>query len=130
MQKSKFSSFLAIFATSLFLSLSYVYAGIGSSGPNINLRHIPSGTSQNPGAPRSLTIEAYYDSDLSSICASLNGAGTLVDVYIENLDIDEQNYYQIPGNGSTILPISGSLGMWEITFILSSGDEYVGNFML
>lgn len=115
---------------SLFFSLSFAYAGIGSSGININLRHIPSGASQNPGAPRSLIIEAYYDSELSYVSASLSSAGTLVDVYIENQDTEEQFNYQIPGTGNSVLPISGTSGYWTITFILSNGDEYVGYFIL
>lgn len=130
MQKSTFTSFLAIFAMSLFFSLSFAYAGIGSSGININLRHIPSGASQNPGAPRSLIIEAYYDSELSYVSASLSSAGTFVDVYIENQDTEEQYNYQIPGTGNSVLPISGTSGYWTITFILSNGDEYVGYFIL
>ena len=91
---------------------------------------MPSGAGQNLGAPRSLTIEAYYDSDLSSVSASLNAAGTLVDVYIENLDTEEDVHYQIPGSGSSIMPISGTSGCWRISFILTNGDEYVGEFYI
>lgn len=130
MQKSKIISSLAIIAVSLFMSFFFAYAKDGSSGININLRHIPSGAEQNPGAPRSLFIEANYDSNLSCVNASLNGAGTLVDVYIENLDTEEQIYYQITGNGNSIMPISGSSGYWTITFVLSNGDVYYGEFYL
>lgn len=130
MQKSKIISSLAIIAVSLSMSFFFAYAKDGSSGININLRHIPSGAEQNPGAPRSLFIEANYDSNLSCVNASLNGAGTLVDVYIENQDTEEQYNYQIPGTGNSVLPISGTSGYWTITFILSNRDEYIGYFIL
>lgn len=94
----------------------------------IALRKLSPGTENHDEAPRSLSIEAYYDSDLSSVCASLNGAGTLVDVYVENLDTEEEVHYQIPGSGNSIMPISGASGCWRITFVLSNGDEYVGDF--
>ena len=130
MQKSKHISFMAIIAMSLFLFFFPASAKDGGSGININLRHVSSGAAQNPEAPRSLLIEAYYDSDLSSVCASLNGAGTLVDVYIENLDTEEEIHYQIPGSGNSIMPISGASGCWRITFVLSNGEEYVGEFYI
>ena len=56
--------------------------------------------------------------------------GALVEVYIENMDTEEQCYYQIPGNDGSVMPISGSSGEWVITFILTNGDEYVGDFYL
>ena len=96
----------------------------------VPLRHVLSGGAQNPESPRSLVIEAYYDLDLFCVSASLIGAGAIVDVFIENLDTEEEIHYQIPGNGGSIMPISGSSGDWVITFILSNGDEYIGEFYL
>ena len=105
-------------------------AKISKVSTAIVLRKLPHGTEHHDEAPRSLIIEAYYDSELSYVSASLSSAGTLVDVYIENQDTEEQYNYQIPGTGNSVLPISGTSGYWTITFILSNGDEYIGYFIL
>lgn len=128
MQKIKLFPFLAIIA--MCFSISPAPAKENNEGVIINLRKIRPVEDLDPEAPRSLTIEAYFDSDLSCVSASLNGAGTLVDVYIENLDTEEEVHYQIPGSGNSIMPISGTSGCWRITFILSTGDEYVGEFYI
>lgn len=117
-------------AMAMLLSAICLYSKEAKEATPVPLRHVLSGAVNNPESPRSLLIEAYYDSDLSSVCASLNGAGTLVDVYVENLDTEEEVHYQIPGSGNSIMPISGASGCWRITFILSTGDEYVGEFYI
>lgn len=104
--------------------------GFAETATQISLRKKSSDTGSNANAPRSLTIEAYFDSNLSCVSASLYAAGTYVDVYIENLDTEEQIYYQITGNGNSIMPISGSSGYWTITFVLSNGGVYYGEFYL
>ena len=117
-------------AMAMLLSAICLYSKEAKEVTPVPLRHVLSGAVNNPESPRSLIIEAYYDSDLLCVNASLNGAGTLVDVYIENQDTEEQYNYQIPGTGNSVLPISGTSGYWTITFILSNGDEYVGYFIL
>ena len=130
MQKTHFITFIALIASCFSLSNSMAIAKDKGEGVIINLRRLPPVDDLDPEAPRSLLIEAYYDYDLSNVCASLNGAGTLVDVYIENLDTEEEIHYQIPGSGNSIMPISGASGCWRITFVLSNGDEYVGDFYI
>ena len=87
---------------------------------------------EDPDAPRSVSpvISAYFDTDLSCLYVTISNAGTLVDVYIENTTTRETAAYQIPGSGSSIMPISGTSGCWSITFTLSTGDVYCGNFAL
>lgn len=127
MQKSIIIIISAILAIGLTPS-DLVSANSTEEGVIINLRRLPAG--EDHDSPRSLTLEAYFDSDLSSVGASLNGAGTLVDVYIENFNTEEDVHYQIPGNGNAIMPISGTSGCWRITFVLSNGDEYIGDFYI
>lgn len=117
-------------AISMLLGSTYVYSMESNTETPIPLRQKISNVPQNPDAPRSLTVEAYLDSDLSYVSASIYGAGIYVDVYIENLDSEEETHYQIPGYGNSIMPISGSSGYWTITFVLSNGDVYYGEFYL
>lgn len=86
----------------------------------------------NEGAPRSsgIPIEAFYDSDLSSVCATLTDAGTSVYVDFVNHTTNETAEYIIPGSGSYMMPISGTSGYWTITFTLSGGEIIVGDFIL
>lgn len=86
----------------------------------------------SPNPPRSFypVIQAYYDTDLYCICATLSNAGTLVDVEIENRTTGETSACQISGNNTSIIPISGTSGNWVITFTLTGGDVYYGEFML
>jgi len=86
----------------------------------------------DPDAPRSISasISAYYDTDLLCIYATLSNAGALVDVRIENITTGETSAGQIPGNTTSIIPISGTAGYWAITFTLENGDIYYGEFVL
>lgn len=103
-----------------------------ADGQNIVIRKTTE-ASNNPGAPRTPSttiIEAYYDSELLSVCVYFSNAGDFVDVNFENLDTGETAYYSVAGSGGSILPISGNAGLWNVTFTLSNGDEYVGEFYL
>ena len=87
---------------------------------------------EDPDAPRSspVRISAYVDTDLACVFATLSNAGTLVDVYVENRTTGETSACQISGNNSSVIPISGTLGNWIITFTLPGGDVYYGEFMI
>lgn len=96
----------------------------------ILISHVPA---ELPGAPRSdssVSIRAYYVTDLCCVNVTLSNAGTLVDVVIENLDTAETFAYQISGNGSSVLPISGTSGNWTIVFALDTGDRYIGELYI
>ncbi len=84
------------------------------------------------GAPRSVGVEirAYYDTDLSFVCATLSNAGTAVTVEFVNHTTNETADYVIPGSGSSFMPISGTSGYWSVTFTLADGDVYYGEFVL
>ena len=84
-----------------------------------------------PDQPRSSSsIHAFLDCDKSCIYATLSNVGMFVDVVIENHSTGEKLNYQIAGNGTTVMPISGTSGQWTIAFILSSGDKCYGEFVL
>ena len=96
----------------------------------ILISHVPS---ELPGAPRSdsaVSVQAYYDTNVCCVYVTLSNAGTLVDVDFENLDTGETSAYQISGNSSSVLPISGTSGNWTIVFTLDTGDRYIGEFYI
>lgn len=129
--------------TRLFKSLLFAIMPMAMLSFSVNLRaekeqsvillKKDSGPQSNPGAPRTPSatiIEAYYDSELLSVCVYFSNAGDFVDVNFENLDTGETAYYSVAGSGGAVLPISGNAGLWQITFTLSNGDEYVGEFLV
>lgn len=86
--------------------------------------------SGGPRAPSSTRIEAYYDADLASVCAYLVNAGETVDVEFNNLTTGDSFTFEIPGSGMSVLPIGGAAGYWTVTFTLSSGAVYEGEFVI
>ena len=111
---------------------SSVFATNAKDEDPIPLVELPSNTPGDDGRPRSTVnpIHAYYDTDLSCVCASLSNAGTSVSVVITNVAINETFDYVIPGSGLSFLPISSDSGFWTITFTLQDGRVYGGNFVI
>lgn len=54
----------------------------------------------------------------------------MVNVAINNLATNETVSCSIPGQGSSIIPISGDAGFWTITITLDDGRSYMGSFVL
>jgi hypothetical protein len=88
---------------------------------------------QNTGGPRTpnaTRIEAWYSYDTSSVSATLSNAGDVVEVEFSHLLSGETHFYEIPGNGLSVMPIGGNPGYWAVSFTLSSGVVYIGLFVL
>ena len=83
-----------------------------------------------PRMPSGVSIEAYYDANLASVCAYLSNAGDSVEVEFNNLTTEEYYFYEIPGSGLSIMPIGGNPGHWTVSFTLLSGVIYDGDFYL
>lgn len=88
---------------------------------------IPNGT---PRSSSSTNIEAYYDTEAQCVYISLYDAGAFVNVVINNLTTNETVSCNIPGIGSSIIPISGDSGYWTIVLTLEDGRVYEGFFLL
>lgn len=86
----------------------------------------------NPiGAPRSsTTIEAFLDTEMFTIDVYLRNAGESATVDIENTTTGSTYQYSVSGNGSDVLPISSTSGFWTITFTLTDGRVYLGEFIM
>ena len=83
-----------------------------------------------PRNPSEVPIEAYYDSGTASVCAYLSDAGQTVEVEFYNLTMNEYYSFEIPGNGFSVMPISGNSGYWTVSFTLLSGSIYDGQFLI
>lgn len=83
-------------------------------------------------APRStnVIIEAYYDTELMCIYATLINAGTTVAIDCVNNSTNEYYCDMVVGTGLVVLPISGSSGCWTITFCLADGEFFIGEFII
>ena len=85
-----------------------------------------------PNGPRStalIPISAFYDSEMSSVCLSFKP--NLGEVVVEILNSTSLNYTSIIVNTQflfSVIPISFGPGHYIITFTMSSGQQYRGEF--
>lgn len=126
--------------TKLLISISFVFLS-GQAYPcdyNVsNDEPIPirptvnNSNTHRPNSKAVVPFEAYYDTDLSSILLYfINDVGD-VEIAIQNLSSEESYYFTINSSiGSIILPISGNLGYYEMTFTLQNGKHYIGEFLI
>lgn len=128
-QKLLFLISLSLFAGVLFSPFLRAKEFLQTDGHNeIIVRPSNDQQSTGPRVPSSTRIEAYYDAELASVCAYMVNAGDTVDVEFNNLTTGDSFTFEIPGAGMSIMPIGGATGYWTITFTLSSGSVYFGEF--
>ena len=82
-------------------------------------------------SPEYVPIQAYYDDVLSMVCISfLQNIGE-VEVTITNVfDGDAVEYEVNSIAGSVVIPLDGGPGLYQLSILLSSGKEYIGEFEL
>lgn len=79
--------------------------------------------------PALIPITGYYSSTLSTIVVNFPFNLGYVSIEIENQTTGEYSQSLINAlAGPMLLPISGTAGQWTITFSLSSGIQYFGEF--
>lgn len=80
-------------------------------------------------APALIPITAAYYAALSSLVLDFRFDLGPVTVSLENQTTGGTSQSVINAlQGSQLLPISGDVGLYEITFTLSDGHEYIGTF--
>ena len=83
-----------------------------------------------PKAPAYRPFDVCVDTDCGIICViALRNLGD-VSAIIENITTGEQYNYCFDSSNEAFLPLCCSAGFWQITLILGSGAEYVGEFQL
>lgn len=117
----------------LLLTVSSTWASISEDPQPINiciLRKTPD-TERIHRSPEYVPIQAYYDDVLSVVCISfLQNIGE-VEVTITNIfDGDTVEYEVNSMAGSVVIPLDGGSGNYQLSILLSSGKEYVGEFEL
>ena len=117
----------------LFLTVSSTWASTSEDTQPINiriLRNTPE-TERIHRSPEYVPIQAYYDDVLSVVCISfLQNIGE-VEVTITNIfDGDTVEYEVNSIAGSVVIPLDGGPGLYQLSILLSSGKEYIGEFEL
>ncbi|MBQ2551171.1 MAG: hypothetical protein II560_08165 [Bacteroidales bacterium] len=80
-------------------------------------------------APALIPITAAYYAAFSSLVLDFRFDLGLVTVSLENQTTGSTSLSVINAlQGPQLLPISGDAGLYEITFTLSDGHEYIGSF--
>ena len=99
------------------------------------LIYVGEGGTNNQGpiihAPALIPMSCYYSAALSSILVNYQFELGATVIEIENQTTGEYNQTLVNAlAGPMVLPISGTAGQWTITFTLSSGTVYYGEFTI
>jgi hypothetical protein len=114
------------------LCLGAIESRSGNTDPQIPIQVIISSGQECPiRAPAYVPIEAYYAGVLSSVCMTFSQNLGVLDITITNLTDGTYADYEVDSSlGSAILPISGNEGFYTLDIMLTSGEQYVGQFEL
>ena len=117
----------------LLLTVSSTWASISEDPQPISIRILRNTTigGETHRSPEYVPIQAYYDDVLSVVCISfLQNIGE-VEVTITNvIDGDTVDYEVNSIAGSVVIPLDGGSGIYQLSILLSSGKEYIGEFEL
>lgn len=124
--------FIGLLQLGLLIKADHVFANPVKDGDDVIIIFFPSGdeSTNPPRTPFGPQIEAYYSWNTSSVSASLSNAGDEVEVEFNNLSTGEHYYFEISGNGLSVMPISSSLGYWTVSFILADGTVHSAGFVI
>lgn len=81
-------------------------------------------------APSRIPLECYYDSGMNCVLVKFKSAVGEVMIDLYNSMTGESVNVTVLANGTQIVPCPGDEGYCTITFILSNGKQYFGNFFL
>lgn len=98
-----------------------------NDGTPIIIRVEPSGGHINR-SQEEVPITCYVDADAGYLVVSFSGSIGNVSIDIDNTTTGESSSSVVPGFGTSILYFSGTSGSWIVTFTLSTGEVYYGEF--
>ena len=75
-------------------------------------------------------MECYYDSGMNCVLVKFKSAVGEVMIDLYNSMTGESVNVTVLANGTQIIPCPGDDGYCTITFILSNGKQYFGDFLL
>lgn len=118
----------------VFLSLSLLLVGVGQLSAMQDEIPIPILTSEGDyiiiRTPDSIKINCVYNTDNSTFIFGIIGSMETISVCITNLSTNEIYNTVLIGSGLFYVPISGNVGLWQITISRLNGLEYVGEILL
>lgn len=117
-----------------FMSLLLLLVGAGPLSAFQEQIPIPIYTSEDEyiiiRAPDSFQISCIYDTDNNTFIFGIVGSTGAIAVSINNSGTNETYNTVFIGSGLFQIPISGTVGSWQITITRSNGSEYVGEILL
>ena len=117
-----------------FLSLLLLLVGAGQLSAFQDQIPIPIYTSEEESiiirGPDSFRINCVYDTDNNTFIFGIVGSTGAITVSINNSGSNETYNTVFVGSGLFYVPISGNVGLWQITITRSNGSEYVGEILL
>ena len=96
--------------------------------PPIIIRPLPLPAPNSPHAPVVVPISAEVIGNNLSV--TFTGNLGEVEYELVNLSTMEFETDQVEGTGQVLIPFSGDSGSYTITFTLSNGVQYYGQFIL
>lgn len=80
--------------------------------------------------PSRIPLECYYDSGMNCVLVKFKSSVGEVMIDLYNSMTGESVNVTVLANGTQIIPCPGDDGYCTITFILSNGKQYFGDFLL
>ncbi|MBR1705828.1 MAG: hypothetical protein IJ721_03450 [Bacteroidales bacterium] len=90
----------------------------------------PATHTHRPHAPATRVFEVWLDTDLGVLTVSAKRDVGEIDYILENSIEGEEASGSFDSPGAILIPISGTSGLWTVTFTLESGVTYYGEFEL
>ena len=115
------------------MSLFVTFEAYGQTDPTIPIPIIGTNPPSEPlhRNPEIVPISCSVDLNTFFIFVSFSYNMGDVDIVLENLSTGEYSLTTVASvTGGGIIPFSGFSGIWRITFILESGNEFEGEFEL
>lgn len=118
----------------IILSLSLLLVGVGQLSAMQDQIPIPIYTSEDEyiiiRTPDLIQINCVYDTDNNTFIFGIVGSTEALAVSINNPNSNETYNTVFVGSGLFYVPVSGSAGLWAITLISGSENEYYGELEL
>lgn len=115
------------------LCMAAIESWSGNNSPQIPIVIIESSQEDglNHRSPETTPISACYEDFISSVYMTFSQNLGVLDITITNLTDGTYADYEVDSSlGSAILPISGNEGFYTLDIMLTSGEQYVGQFEL
>lgn len=81
-------------------------------------------------SPEVIPISGYVDTILNMVSLSFSSSCGTVRITFNNLSTSDYYETSVNGTGNVLLPVALSAGSWYVTFSLTNGVMYIGEFTI